>query len=66
MDLALYFKAFILGIVEFHDEQSHTVHYVRRPFQREPDFGVTSVNYVEGNSTLAVVDSPLMPVDKAG
>jgi hypothetical protein len=21
------------------------VHYVRRPFQREPDFGVTSVNY---------------------
>jgi hypothetical protein len=36
---------FILGIVEFHDEHSHTVHYVRRPFQREPDFGVTSVNY---------------------
>jgi SNF2 family DNA or RNA helicase len=36
---------FILGIVEFHDEQSHTVHYLRRPFQREPDFGVTSVNY---------------------
>jgi hypothetical protein len=21
------------------------VHYVRHPFQREPDFGVTSVNY---------------------
>jgi hypothetical protein len=21
------------------------VHYVRQPFQREPDFGVTSVNY---------------------
>ena len=21
------------------------LHYVRRPFQREPDFGVTSVNY---------------------
>ena len=36
---------FILGIVEFHNEHSHTVHYVRRPFQREPDFGVTSVNY---------------------
>jgi hypothetical protein len=36
---------FILGIVVFHDEHSHTVHYVRRPFQREPDFGVTSVNY---------------------
>jgi hypothetical protein len=24
---------------------SHHVHYIRRPFQREPDFGVTSVNY---------------------
>ena len=24
---------------------THRVHYLRRPFQREPDFGVTSVNY---------------------
>jgi hypothetical protein len=24
---------------------SYRAHYVRRPFQREPDFGVTSVNY---------------------
>ena len=36
---------FILGIVEYHGKDAHTVHYVRRPFQREPDFGVTSVNY---------------------
>jgi hypothetical protein len=36
---------FILAIVEFLDEVAHRVHYVRRPFQREPDFGVTSVNY---------------------
>jgi SNF2 family DNA or RNA helicase len=36
---------FILAIVEFLDAESHRVHYVRRPFQREPDFGVTSVNY---------------------
>jgi hypothetical protein len=35
---------FILAIVE-SDGESHRVHYVRRPFQREPDFGVTSVNY---------------------
>ena len=35
---------FILAIVEF-DGEDHRVHYVRRPFQREPDFGVTSVNY---------------------
>ena len=36
---------FILGIVEFLANGSHRVHYVREPFQREPDFGVTSVNY---------------------
>lgn len=36
---------FILAIVEFLDQDSYRVHYVRRPFQREPDFGVTSVNY---------------------
>ena len=36
---------FILAIVEFLDDTEHRVHYVRRPFQREPDFGVTSVNY---------------------
>jgi SNF2 family DNA or RNA helicase len=36
---------FILAIVEFMDDVAHRVHYVRRPFHREPDFGVTSVNY---------------------
>jgi hypothetical protein len=36
---------FILGIVEFGNDGAHRVHYVRQPFQREPDFGVTSVNY---------------------
>ena len=36
---------FILAIVEFLSEGTEKVHYVRRPFQREPDFGVTSVNY---------------------
>jgi hypothetical protein len=36
---------FILAIVEFLDETNHRVHYIRNPFQREPDFGVTSVNY---------------------
>jgi hypothetical protein len=36
---------FILAIVEFLDGDTHRVHYVRRPFLREPDFGVTSVNY---------------------
>ena len=36
---------FILAIVEFIDAKRHKVHYVRQPFSREPDFGVTSVNY---------------------
>ena len=36
---------FILAIVEFLDGGSHRVHYLRHPFHREPDFGVTSVNY---------------------
>jgi superfamily II DNA or RNA helicase len=36
---------FILAIVEFLSGNSHRVHYVRQPFRREPDFGVTSVNY---------------------
>lgn len=36
---------FILAIVEFMDNGLHHVHYLRQPFQREPDFGVTSVNY---------------------
>ncbi len=36
---------YILAIVEFLDNGDHRVHYVRRPFRREPDFGVTSVNY---------------------
>jgi len=36
---------FILAIVEFMPNDGHQVHYLRQPFQREPDFGVTSVNY---------------------
>jgi SNF2 family DNA or RNA helicase len=36
---------FILALVEFREGGSHNVRYLRRPFQKEPDFGVTSVNY---------------------
>ena len=36
---------YILAIVEFQGEGTEQVHYIRRPFGREPDFGVTSVNY---------------------
>ena len=37
---------FILAIVEFFDAETHKVHYIKRPFNREPDFGVCSVNYI--------------------
>jgi hypothetical protein len=36
---------FILAIVEFMPDRSYRTHYLRQPFRREPDFGVTSVNY---------------------
>uniref|UniRef100_A0A832I406 DUF3883 domain-containing protein n=1 Tax=Eiseniibacteriota bacterium TaxID=2212470 RepID=A0A832I406_UNCEI len=36
---------FILALVEFQGDDRHRVRYLRRPFWREPDFGVTSVNY---------------------
>jgi hypothetical protein len=36
---------FILAIVEFRDDATSRTRYLRCPFQREPDFGVTSVNY---------------------
>src|SRR5207247_9192034 len=36
---------FILAIVEFVDGDADRIHYVRRPFRREPDFGASSVNY---------------------
>ena len=36
---------YILALVEFRDDGTHEVRYLRRPFKREPDFGVTSVNY---------------------
>ena len=36
---------YILGIVEFLECDDYRVRYLRKPFQREPDFGVTSVNY---------------------
>jgi superfamily II DNA or RNA helicase len=36
---------FILALVEFQGGNGHRVRYLRRPFHREPDFGVTSVNY---------------------
>lgn len=35
----------ILAIVEFSDDNSHQVDNLYQPFQQEPEFGVTSVNY---------------------
>ena len=38
-------ESYILAMVEFLPEEQHRVSYLREPFSREPDFGVTSVNY---------------------
>jgi hypothetical protein len=48
---------FILAIVELHDDGTHRTRYLRQPFQREPDFGVTSVNYDLGE-LLARAEAP--------
>jgi len=36
---------FILALVEVDNGMAREPVYVLRPFQKEPDFGVTSVNY---------------------
>lgn len=36
---------YILAVVEWLPDGGHRVHYVREPFGREPDFGVTAVKY---------------------
>ncbi len=38
-------RDYILAIVEFREDGTERVSYIRKPFGREPDFGVTSVNY---------------------
>lgn len=38
-------ESFILALVEIERGQPHPPRYVRQPFSKEPDFGVTSVNY---------------------
>jgi len=47
---------FILAIVEVDGKQT-MVRYLRRPFQREPDFGVQSVNY-KLDELLAWAEAP--------
>jgi SNF2 family DNA or RNA helicase len=37
--------AFILAVVQVDADEAGAPRYVSRPFQKEPDFGVTSVNY---------------------
>jgi len=49
---------FILAIVEV-DGDKGVPRYVRRPFKREPDFGVISVNYDMGE-LLAKAEEPVV------
>jgi adenine-specific DNA methylase len=38
-------EQFILAVVEIEDGQAKPSRYVRQPFHKEPDFGITSINY---------------------
>ena len=38
-------ESFILAIVVMEDETAKEIHYIQNPFEKELDFGVTSVNY---------------------
>ncbi len=48
---------YILAIVEFLEDDRHNVHYLRKPFHKEPDTGATSVNY-DFNELLAGAEAP--------
>ena len=49
--------SFILAIVVIDGEEIAELRYLRQPFQKEPDFGVTSVNY-DLNELLARAEPP--------
>jgi superfamily II DNA or RNA helicase len=38
-------EQYILALIEVEGSQARQLRYVREPFSKEPDFGVTSVNY---------------------
>ncbi|MCA9955164.1 MAG: DUF3883 domain-containing protein [Anaerolineales bacterium] len=48
---------FILALVEIENGQAKPPRYVRQPFHKEPDFGVTSINY-NLNELLSQSTSP--------
>jgi hypothetical protein len=48
---------FILALVEIENARSHPPRYIRQPFSKEPDFGVTSVNYNKAD-LLAISEEP--------
>jgi hypothetical protein len=48
---------FILAIVLLENGEAIKIRYVKKPFGREPDFGVTSVNY-EINKLMAQSEEP--------
>lgn len=51
-------ESFILALVEVDGGTASAPRYIRRPFGKEPDFGVTSVNY-RRDDLLAVSEDPV-------
>lgn len=50
-------EEYILAILRVDEDMARLPHYVRRPFQRKPDFGAASVNY-DLEELLACAESP--------
>ena len=50
-------ESFILAIVEVDGETTKEPRYIRQPFEKEPDFSATSVNY-DLNKLLAHAEAP--------
>ena len=48
---------FILAIVEVDGETTKEPRYIRQPFEKEPDFSATSINY-DLNKLLARAEPP--------
>jgi hypothetical protein len=50
-------EQYILALVEVGDAQAREPRYIRNPFAKEPDFGVTSANY-SLSDLMAMSESP--------
>jgi hypothetical protein len=58
-------EKFILAIVLVDGEETEGPYYLRKPFEKEPDFGVTSINF-ELDTLLTMAEHPNEQKEKYG